>query len=91
MSRAVYWSPMLLAVALSPALLYSSCNKTGNANLVSLELEASGINRIVGFDTAVLGYNVWLNGATTMTVRAESVDPGSRISWEMADGPFRST
>ena len=79
---------MLLAVALSPAFLYSSCNKTGNPNLVSLELEAGGINRIVGFDNAIPGYSVWLDGATTMTVRAEAEDPGSRIGWEMTDGSY---
>ena len=78
----VFWSPMLLAAALSPAFLYSDCSpKTGNANLVSLELEAGGINRIVSFDNAVTSYNVWLDGATTMTVRGQTEDPTSEMRW----------
>ena len=81
MKVTVLWSPMLLAVALSPALL-QCCNKTGNPNLVSLEVEAGGVNRLIGFDNATQEYSIWLNGASTLTIRAQAEDPGSRISWE---------
>ena len=88
MNRAVFFSPTLLAVALSPALLYSDCSpKTGNPNLVSLEVEAGSINRLIGFNNATADYSVWLDGAATITIRGQAEDPGSTISWET--GPTR--
>ncbi len=82
MNRVVLWSPVLLAMTLSPASLQTtSCNATGDARLASLELEANGINRIVGFEPNVPNYNVWFWGATEATIRAQTVDPNSTIRW----------
>jgi len=80
--RMVFWSPLLLAVALAPALLQSTCAPwTGNPNLVSLEIEAGAINRLVAFNNDTRTYSVWLDGATTVTIRAEAEDPSSYIRW----------
>jgi cysteine-rich repeat protein len=82
-NRTVMWSPVLLAVALSPAFLQSDCSpKTGDPNVVSLEIEGGGLDRIVQFDNAVLAYNIWLDGATMITIRGQTVAPDTRLSWD---------
>ena len=78
---------MLLAVALSYVFLQGDClPKSGNANLVSLEIEAGGLDRLVGFDTDTLAYSAWFDGAATFTVRATAEDPNTAIGVWMPSG-----
>jgi len=82
MRHSTFVSPVLLAVALFLASLQMglSCNlPSGDATLVSLELEAGGLNRVVGFDSAVHEYNVWLDVPSTVTLRAVATDPRSNL------------
>ena len=88
MRRVVMWSPALVAVALSPALLQAgTCSpKSGNPDLLSLEIEAGGLDRLVGFDTDTLAYSVWLDGAATFIVRATAEDSNTAIGvWPTGD------
>ena len=82
MKRSLLFSPMLMAVALFPALLQGSpdCNPpTGNATLLSLELEAGGLNRVVDFQSSERLYNVWFDVPATVTLRVETTDLGSTV------------
>ena len=53
--RLVWFSPVVLAVALTPAFLQTqyTCERTGDTRLASLELEVLGTDRLT-FDPAVL-------------------------------------
>ncbi len=74
---------MLLAAMLSPGLLQiTECGRgnSGNSLLTSLELEAGGQNRVVGFMSSQREYDVWVPEALgDVVVRAVSFDPGSTI------------
>ncbi len=84
--RLVRFSPVLLAVALSPAFLQITCERMGDTRLASLELEVLGIDRLA-FDPMVRVYDLWLPpGATTATVRAVPMDPLARVTWYVPDG-----
>ena len=76
-----FLSPLLLAVALSPALMQvGTCSsKSGNPDLLTLEIEAGGLDRLVDFDTDTLAYSVWLDGAATFIVRATADDSNTAI------------
>lgn len=84
MKRSKHYSTIFLAAMLSPAMLQiTECGNgpTGNTLLTSLELEAGGQNRIVGFVSARRIYEIWVpEGFDTVTVRAESFDPGSILA-----------
>ena len=82
MHRRVVLSPPLLAVALFVASLQMglSCNlPSGDPTLVSLELEADGLNRVVGFDPAVGDYDVWFDVPSTVILRAQATERGAKI------------
>jgi hypothetical protein len=81
------FSPFLLAVVLAPAFMQTqyTCN-SGDTRLASLELEVSGVNRLV-FDPALRVYDLWLPGGETQaTVRAVPMDPLARVTWYVPDG-----
>ena len=83
MGRSYRLSTILLAVMLSPAMLQSGdCNPpVGNTLLASLELEAGGQNLVTGFVSTQHRYDVSVPvGTDLVTVRAQSVDPGSMLS-----------
>ena len=85
--RLVWFSPLLFVVALSPALLGLTCQRTGDTRLASLEIEVLSVNRIVDFDPMVRVYDVWLpEGATTATVRAVPMDGVARVNWYASNG-----
>jgi len=44
--RRVWFSPVLLAVALFPALMQAQCVRTGDTTLTVLEFEAGGANQV---------------------------------------------
>ncbi len=77
------FSAVLLAVALSPAFMQTSvtCNDTGNAALTSLAFESGGLDRVVGFVPKTTRYDVWVDGATVVTVRATAADPSAAVRW----------
>ena len=80
--RLVWFSPVLLAIALTPAFLQTqyTCNRTGDTRLSSLELEVEGVDRLA-FDPTVRVYDLWLpTGATQATVRAVPMDPAARVT-----------
>jgi len=80
--RKVWFSPLLLWVALSPAFLQQpiTCAR-GNADLASLELEVDGgPNLIVDFDSAVRSYDVSTSGSR-VTVRADALINSSTVNW----------
>ena len=86
--RLVWFSPLLLVVALSPAFLQTqyTCNRTGDTRLSSLELEVQGVDRLA-FDQSIRAYDLWLPaGATNATVRAVPMDPAARVTWYVPDG-----
>ncbi|MEM7437676.1 MAG: hypothetical protein AAF436_21160 [Myxococcota bacterium] len=87
MKTTPHLSSVLVALALSPAFLQSStdCGVTGDARLVVLELEADGLNRIVNFTSDDPTYDVWLDGSPTITLRAQAVESGARLSWSYGD------
>ena len=88
MTRTTFWSPMLLAVALGPAVLHlANC---GNPHLTALEVEANSMNRVVGFGTQTHQYNVWTDGADTIVVRASTAEPAAVVDWRLfIDGVFQ--
>ena len=82
--------PRFLFWALLTTVLISSsgitCERSGNSRLASLELVVLGVNRIA-FDPMLRVYDVWLpEGATTVTVRAQTEDPEARATWYVPDG-----
>ena len=91
--RLVWFSPYLLAVALSPAVLQPlSCSKTGDTTLSSLEFEVEGTNEIA-FHSTLRSYDVSLPGsASSAIVRATSTDPAARVSYDLRDsgGPIEA-
>ncbi len=82
------FSPYLLALVLSPAVLQTSdlsCSKTGDTTLVSLEVEVSGQNQ-VGFAPDQRVYDLWLPAdASTATLRAYPTDPGAEVMYNLRD------
>jgi len=87
MKRSVFFSTFLVAAVLTPAFMQTqyTCN-IGDTRLASLELEVSGVNRLV-FDPTLRVYDLWLPvGETQATVRAVPMDPLARVSWYAPDG-----
>ncbi len=88
MKKPVLFSPMLFAMALFPAFMQvGTCSsKSGNPDLLTLEIEAGGLDRLVGFDTDTLAYSVWLDGAATFIVRGTAEDSNTAIGvWMGSD------
>lgn len=90
MQRSVRFSSMLLAAALSPALLQSGdCGgtiPTGDTTLALLELDVGGQNLILDFDTNDRGYDVWIPdtiGGATLT--AVPTDPTAEVTWTLGE------
>lgn len=85
MERNSRWSAVMLVALLSQAMLQvPDCNRnvgTPVPMLSSLEVEAGGIDRLIGFTPATQRYNAWTVGATTLTVRATTSDPTYTLSW----------
>ncbi|MEM7435651.1 MAG: choice-of-anchor Q domain-containing protein [Myxococcota bacterium] len=81
MQRIVLWSPVFLAFVLSPAFLQINCERSGDPALASLELEASGIDRVANFAPNTLRYDAWVDGAATMTLRAQPMEPAAKVKW----------
>ena len=79
----VRFSPVLLAVALTPIALETSTPlgcELGDTALVEFELIVRGENRIVGFDRSQRSYSVSLPwGTDEVRVRALSTDPEARL------------
>lgn len=86
MKYSVHLAPILWAVVLSPALLQTpfSCQNTSNRKLASLQLEAGGLDRVVEFNPYTFNYDVWLDGASEVTLRATSADPRATVRWTHA-------
>ncbi|MGB5810774.1 MAG: hypothetical protein WBG86_09605, partial [Polyangiales bacterium] len=81
-----FWSPML-AIVLIPALLQDDCGMVRTWNLSTLEVEAAGLDRVVGFDEFVNAYDVWTTtGVDTIVVRAESLAKSADVSYELSFG-----
>ncbi len=75
MNRSNHYATVLFAAMLSPAMLQiTECGNgpTGNTLLTSLELEAGGQNRIVGFVSAKRIYEIWVRRASTPSPWARS-------------------
>jgi hypothetical protein len=87
MKRMASLSPVLLVAALWPAFLQTSvtCDLSHNPNLRSLEVEAGGVDRIVGFKPGTTHYDVWVAGAASFTVRAKAIEGVTTISWGYGD------
>lgn len=82
MERSLRFSTLLFAAVLSPAFLQTSMTcDSDNVRLASLQLRAGGLNRVIGFEPRRFLYDVWVDGATEMTVRASSVDPSATVRW----------
>ena len=85
--RIAWFSPYLLAVALSPMVLQSStplsCEKTGDTTLSLLQLEVSGQEQIAFYATK-RNYDVWLPvSAGAATLRASLTDPAGEIGYQL--------
>ena len=82
MKRAIRFSPLLLVVALSPALFQTaySCER-GDTYLLQLEFEAYGQNRVVGFNPNNRDYALF-NSSATAIVRTLSRDPLSTVTYQ---------
>ena len=79
--RASRHSNALIVAMLTPVLLQvSTCERTGVATLVSLEVEVAGEDRMVDFDPSRRRYNVSVPDGT-ITLRAASADPKAVVSW----------
>lgn len=84
MKRTVWFSPFLLAAMLSPATLVSDCDPTPVPipSLSSLEVEADGLDRVVGFDGHTTTYSAWTtDGVTMVTLRALAIEPGALVDY----------
>ncbi len=83
MHRRVLLSPMILAVALSPALLTAHSCERGNTDLSVLELVdlSAGGNLIQGFDPNVKSYAVLPSGAQVF-LNAVADEPTSRVGYQ---------
>lgn len=81
-------STILFAAVLSPAMLQQvDCNRSGNANLASIEIEAAGLNRVVGFSASTTSYDVWTTaGVNTIVVRAQTEAPSARVNYRLNIG-----
>jgi hypothetical protein len=84
--RPVWFSPVLLAIALSPAIFQTTpvtCGLPGDWTLSTLELQVLGEHQIA-FDSAQRSYDAWLPAtASTMTVRAFSTDPLAEVTYRL--------
>jgi hypothetical protein len=81
-----FWSPVL-AIVLVPALLQQSCEAPSIFDLSSLEVEAAGLNRVVGFSPGPSLYNVWTTaGVDTIVVRAIAARPEAAVDYELSFG-----
>jgi len=77
---------MLLAL-LFPAVLQEDCGTTRTWNLSTLEIEAAGLDRVVGFDEFTHAYDIWTTtGVDTIVVRAESVATTADVFFELSFG-----
>ena len=80
--RRVWFSPYLLAVALTPALMQQpiSCAKTGDTTLSELAIIVDGQDQLQGFDPHVRTYSISLPGGTDEAlVHALPTDPDAKI------------
>ncbi|MBW2720421.1 MAG: hypothetical protein JRD94_18300, partial [Deltaproteobacteria bacterium] len=77
---------LAFAVVLSPALFQTSYScERGDTYLTQLELEADGINQIVGFNPETRSYDVSTNSPTAI-LRTVSRDPGSTVTYQWIAG-----
>lgn len=75
---------MLLAVVLSPALLQEDCS-TPTWDLRTLEIEAAGLNRVVGFNAKTSAYDIWTPaGVDTIEVRATSFARSALVDYRFS-------
>ncbi|MDH3654798.1 MAG: hypothetical protein OEN21_11055 [Myxococcales bacterium] len=82
---------LAFAVVLSPVFLQVQCDRSGNPNLSSLEIEAAGLNRIVGFSPSVVTYDMWTTaGVDTIIVRATSAVPTARVNYRLVTGTIET-
>ncbi len=85
-SRERRFSPWLLAVALTPAVLQVQYDcDTGDTNLSSLRVEVSEYDQIVGFDPSTSQYDVTISG-DTVVVHVETADPAASAYYQLRDG-----
>lgn len=78
-------SSVLVVAFLLPAMLQSrDCGYTPNTNLSLLEVEAGGLNRVVGFSPAQLDYQIWTpDGAATMLLRARTASVIAGVYYDL--------
>ena len=81
--RRVWFSPVLLAAVLFPALMQATCARTGDTTLTVLEFEVGGANR-VQFSSSQRSYDVSSPGSPAI-VRVQSTDPGAQLSYNFWD------
>jgi hypothetical protein len=88
MKRTVRFSPLLFVMMLLPLTLAYTCSGAApNASLASIELEAGGLNRVVGFSGSTLDYNVWVpDDATTVTLRATAARTSAKVLYALLPG-----
>ncbi len=80
----LFWT--LFATLLISSSGFDCAEPTGDTRLASLEIEVLRVNRIA-FDTGVRVYEAGIPaGATTVTVRAQAMDPEATVSWLVPDG-----
>jgi len=72
------YSPWLIAIALSSMI---DCDDRGDASLQALEVEAGGINRVVGFHGGTVDYSIWVGEATEVSVKAWATDSHAVVRW----------
>ena len=84
MATRSWYSSVLVVALLGPVLLQSrDCGYNPNPNMASLEIEATGLDRVVGFSPAQLDYQVWTPGADYMVVHARAVSSIAAIYYDL--------
>ena len=85
-SRSVYFSPYILAVAVTSAFLQVQypC-EIGNTRLASLEVEVFEVDQVTGFDPSTLDYDVTTT-AGSIVVRAETEDQSASSFYQLRKG-----
>lgn len=82
----MHFSMFVLAAVLSPATLAPiDCNRTGNANLTSIEVEAAGVDRMIGFRSNIGSYTIGTTaGVGLITVRAAAVSVDATVDYRLS-------